>query len=645
VERLFKKNGCIPAVYQRQFRLLFLTVCLAMVFGRSGIVAETNSIWTNLVPITLTNALQVSHVAKSLQETQNHTVRLTGIILWISPARDQLILQDDSGGVIVNMDLREQMSVQPGQQVLIEGRCLIKRGGIISEMMINNDGIHSSLDKSIELFLSAGLHPISVEWFNGPADFELEVDWKGPETPRQRVPNAALFRAKVNPVNGTNQLVHGLDYRCYEGTWEWLPDFSQLPVLKSGVVTNFDLKVRTRDTDVGLVFAGYLKVPQTGIYTLWTKSDDGSKLYLNDQLLRLTIFGVKPLPVPHRISPGEPIPEEQEYQWAEVEGTVTSVNEFPDEVSVEVTSDNGHTYLKIMKENDNALNSLKSLLHSRIMAKGICRTTFTVDGQTIPSLLVPGLNQIAISEVAPSHWADFPLRPIHSWVETNISAAIGTIIHVNGMVCSNSQGQFPVIEDNTGRILLKTSQTPPKTGDQVEALGWWSLEGSNVILRNGFYKNVSPKMSRDTNSLPLLTKAIQVISLSRTEAQRGYPVRIQGVITARTGNNFFIQDSTWSVYVTWNISAATEIPKIGDYWEIEGNSDVQFAPDVVASHATYLGPGNLPEPIRPAWDELVNGSLATKYIEIQGIATIIETNHLALLTREGKIRLQLLGLK
>lgn len=645
MERLFKKNDCILTACQRQFRLLFLTVCFIMVFDGNGVVTVANPVYANPAPITLTNALQVRHIAKSLKGTLNYTVRLMGIILWISSTRDQLILQDDSGGVIVNMDLREQMSVRPGQQVLIEGRCLIERGRIISEMMINNDGIHSSLDKSIELFLSAGLHPISVEWFNGPADFELEVDWRGPGTPRQQVPNDALFRAELNQVGGTNQLVHGLDYRCYEGAWNWLPDFSQLPVLKTGVVANFDLKVRTRDTDVGLVFTGYLRVPQTGIYTLWTKSDDGSKLYLNDQLLRLDILGLKPLPVPHRISPGEPIPEEQEYQWAEVEGTVTSVNEFPDEVSVEVTSDNGHTYLKIMKENDNALSSLKALLHSRIKAKGICQTTYTVDGQTIPSLLVPGLNQIAISEVASSHWADFPIQPIHSWIETNISVAIGTIIHINGMVCSNSLGEFPVIEDNSGRILLKTSQTPPKIGDQVEAFGWWSLEGSNVILRNGFYKNVSLQINHNANGLPLLTKAIQVINLSRKEAQRGYPVRIQGVITARTGNNFFIQDSTWSVYVTWNISAATQIPKIGDYWEIEGNSDVDFAPDVKANDATYLGPGNLPEPIRPAWDELVNGSLATKYIEIQGIAAIIETNYLTLLTREGKIRLQLPGLK
>src|SRR6202034_1836515 len=84
-----------------------------------------------------------------------------------------------------------------------------------------------------------------------------------------------------------------------------------------------------------------------------------------------------------------------------------------------------------------------------------------------------------------------------------------------------------------------------------------------------------------------------------------------------------------------------QTPKIGDYCEIEGKSDVDFAPDIHASRAVYLGPGNLPEPIRPVWGELVNGSLTTRYIEIQGVATAVEMNGLTLLTREGKIKLQL----
>ncbi len=126
-------------------------------------------------------------------------------------------------------------------------------------------------------------------------------------------------------------------------------------------------------------------------------------------------------------------------------------------------------------------------------------------------------------------------------------------------------------------------------------------------------------------------------SLSRTEAQRGYPVKIQGVITAHTENNFVIQDSTWSVFCYWD-GANGIMPKIGDYWEIEGRSDVVFAPDVIVEHLSYLCPGILPEPIHPTQNELINGSLDTQYIEMQGIATAVETNAMTLLTRDGKMQ-------
>ncbi len=68
------------------------------------------------------------------------------------------------------------------------------------------------------------------------------------------------------------------------------------------------------------------------------------------------------------------------------------------------------------------------------------------------------------------------------------------------------------------------------------------------------------------------------MSLSRSEAQRGYPVKIQGVVMARVGGDFFIQDSTRSIYVTWKGPVPPDLPKIGDYWEVEGKSGVDFAP-------------------------------------------------------------------
>src|SRR6267142_2435307 len=58
---------------------------------------------------------------------------------------------------------------------------------------------------------------------------------------------------------------------------------------------------------------------------------------------------------------------------------------------------------------------------------------------------------------------------------------------------------------------------------------------------------------------------------------------------------------------------------------------------------TRLGAGELPQPIRPTWDQLINGSLDTQYVEIQGIVTSVRADGVTLLTHGGKIKALLPG--
>ncbi len=47
----------------------------------------------------------------------------------------------------------------------------------------------------------------------------------------------------------------------------------------------------------------------------------------------------------------------------------------------------------------------------------------------------------------------------------------------------------------------------------------------------------------------------------------------------------------------------------------------------------------MPEPIRPTWDQLLNGSLDAEYVELRGALTEITPEMLTLLTSDGKIRI------
>ncbi|MFC2117455.1 FN3 associated domain-containing protein [Bacteroidota bacterium] len=70
----------------------------------------------------------------------------------------------------------------------------------------------------------------------------------------------------------------GLRYELYKGDWKKLPDFSQLNFEKSGITKAIDLSCTIMENEFGLRFSGYINISQTGIYSFYIDSDDGSKL-------------------------------------------------------------------------------------------------------------------------------------------------------------------------------------------------------------------------------------------------------------------------------------------------------------------------------------------------------------------------------
>lgn len=77
----------------------------------------------------------------------------------------------------------------------------------------------------------------------------------------------------------------GFDAAVINGTWDELPTKNNLKAAKEGVINSVSLKgVGHPETYFGLVIEGYVDVPEDGIYTFYTNSDDGSKLFINNQL-------------------------------------------------------------------------------------------------------------------------------------------------------------------------------------------------------------------------------------------------------------------------------------------------------------------------------------------------------------------------
>lgn len=71
---------------------------------------------------------------------------------------------------------------------------------------------------------------------------------------------------------------------------------------KSDDAAKPDLSPAKRQNNYGLSFTGYLQVPTTGVYTLYTTSDDGSALFIGDTLVVDNGGAHKPAEQPGKIA-------------------------------------------------------------------------------------------------------------------------------------------------------------------------------------------------------------------------------------------------------------------------------------------------------------------------------------------------------
>lgn len=115
-----------------------------------------------------------------------------------------------------------------------------------------------------------------------------------PRDPARAIETAARINAPVSfeglkpfpalksePAN----LQAGLNWSYYEGRWRRLPDWSKLTPVKSGTCLVPELPAGHKPEYFGVVYDGYVRIPEAGPYTFFTTSDDGSSVMIDDVLI------------------------------------------------------------------------------------------------------------------------------------------------------------------------------------------------------------------------------------------------------------------------------------------------------------------------------------------------------------------------
>lgn len=101
-----------------------------------------------------------------------------------------------------------------------------------------------------------------------------------------RVVERSFRKMQPLPATKTGKTTPGLTFRYYEGNWNQLPDFNQIQPVKTGVTDTVDLeKMGFTGNHFALVLEGYIELPKTDTYQFFTRSDDGSRLYIDGELV------------------------------------------------------------------------------------------------------------------------------------------------------------------------------------------------------------------------------------------------------------------------------------------------------------------------------------------------------------------------
>jgi hypothetical protein len=121
---------------------------------------------------------------------------------------------------------------------------------------------------------------------------------------------------------------------------------------------------------------------------------------------------------------------------------------------------------------------------------------------------------------------------------------------------------------------------------------------------------------------PVLTRAEQVRELSSTEANRGYPVRLRGVVTFIDDFALFVQDSSAGIAVI--ASGLAHDVHAGELFELEGTTECpDFAPQINKARVRVAGVGQLPLPKRVSFERLASTEEDSQWTEVDGIVRAV----------------------
>lgn len=92
-------------------------------------------------------------------------------------------------------------------------------------------------------------------------------------------------KAVLRPALSVNPTQQGVAYSYFEGTFQWIADLQKAKVIEQDIMLEPSIKDSKQEDHFGYIFSGYIYTPVDGVYEFCTRSDNGSILYIDNEMV------------------------------------------------------------------------------------------------------------------------------------------------------------------------------------------------------------------------------------------------------------------------------------------------------------------------------------------------------------------------
>lgn len=369
------------------------------------------------------------------------------------------------------------------------------------------------------------------------------------------------------------------------------------------------------------------RVEATGVI-----SQGGHLPYLNRAVFR--DLGAAPLPEAKPISFAQLAVNTDDGNWVEITGVARKLNVKGGHASLEIAAEGRRLNALVLDATSNR-EFLGSLVDSEVRVKGVAGLADKDPKNPIfIDLHVPNMQCVSVQVKSPVQPLSIPLQTVRQ-----IAAPSGELwhrVHVRGTLRAVADGIWH-LADATGEIRLHSDQALPSLENQVvDVVGFPTRQPGQTGLEDiTLFLPAQPQNPLDTGvepkRLPLLTQIEDVRNLPPMDAQLGYPVFIDGVITYADSdwNLVFVQDETSGILVNDAARKFTGSP--GQLATISGYSTLgTYAPIIRNPEFIFHGPGRMPTAKAVTLDDLRSGREDAQRCELNGVVRYVNVaqNHL-----------------